>query len=154
MSNKVILLVVAAILLIITGVFYFLSMEEETVVEETTTEEIIPTEFSDDAYLYKAGEGGEETGRDAGTPVNEFSQGDIFGAIGYYDIGTEEEVVLNVTDEGQNVIEERVMEFVAREGVGRDFDICCAEVPEEEGSYRVEFVVDGEMVLFLPFEVI
>jgi len=155
MSNKVILLVVAAILLIITGVFYFLSLEDEGEPEDLLPEEeVIVTDFRDDAYLYKAGEDGEETGRDAGNPVDEFSQGDILGMIGHYTTGNEREAVVNFVGENGNLIEEKVMEFIIREGEDRDFDVCCAEVPEDAGSYYAEVVVDGESVLSVSFEVI
>lgn len=166
-ENKKTKIIVIIVIVIIAALVIAFSMIENTTrrgnieenggAEEQVEESII--EFGN-SYLYRAGENGEQSFRDAATEVTEFNVGDFLAVNGSY---TSEEsgvvVQLHIFDSEDNIVQENALEFRANEGEDKSFDACCEEVPSNPGSYYIgaEVETEGErksVDFSLPFDII
>ena len=148
-KKKIIIAIIAALLFI--GAIYFVFRYDEVEFEEDIFEEEV-VRIDGDAHFFRAGTDGEPGIRNSGEAIEVFNQGDLFGLAGRYEVAVDSRVETRLLDENDEVIQENLFRST-RAGSSGTFEICCREVPEEPGSYKVEAESNGTILGIFLFEV-
>ena len=136
-------LTVAAIIIIVLFASLYYLLFRDSVVEDKA-EEVIETAkvvFARDPHLFRAGTNYELGRRNEGQKVTEFQRGDYLGVSA--NIETDREVVIETQILDQSgIIDENPMSSLKKESSG-SFGLCCALVPDKEGSYLLRLKING-----------
>lgn len=147
-------LAIIFVIIIIFSVYLLITCEEGSFIngEEQETinkEEAINIKF---AHLFRAGTNGEMGIRNSGEPVETFNKGDIFGLAGRCEVAKDSKVRAELLNDNNEVVDENIFEM-ARPNSSGTFELCCQQVPENPGLYKVKLESDGDNLGLFPFKV-
>lgn len=151
-DKKKIILIALAVLIVIGIVFSFARDGGVAPEQELNGEAENAVAITGDAHFFRAGTDGEPGIRNSGEAIEVFNQGDLFGLAGRYEVAVDSRVETRLLDENDEVIQENLFRST-RAGSSGTFEICCREVPEEPGSYKVEAESNGTILGIFLFEV-
>ncbi len=149
-KKKIIIAIIAALLFI--GAIYFVFRYDEVEFEEDIFEEEV-VRIDGDAHFFRAGTDGEPGRRNAGEAVEVFNQRDLFGVSGRFEVTDSARIHTDLLTADGELIDQNIFRPITASSTG-GFEICCQEVPEEAGSYKIEIKTNQTLLGTFPFEVV